>query len=388
MAGRYRQLMAEFTIAVPSDVLADLRSRLRNTRYTSPSAAGWEAGTDPAYLRSLLDYWAHDFDWPAAEARLNGYPQYVERGLHFVHVRRDPTRPPVLLAHGWPSSFIEMLPLAELLDVDVVIPSLPGFLYSELPQGPATRASIAEAFHLLMTETLGYERYFAFGGDIGGVANSWLAAMHPEQLAGLHMIHGPFPADFDAEPITPEEQAFFDAEARYDELDAGYSEIMGTRPDTIAAALADSPAGLAAWIIDKYRAWSDCGGDLESRFDKDTLCTILTLYWATECIGTSFRQYRDYPHNSPRPTITVPVAVTLSHEPGMAGFVRSIAERAATDIRHYSSPGRGGHFLAFEEPALIADELGAFMRSVVDDGAAATRPAPGSTPPPPGHSER
>ena len=315
MAGRYRQLMAEFTIAVPSDVLADLRSRLRNTRYTSPSAAGWEAGTDPAYLRSLLDYWAHDFDWPAAEARLK-----ATRSTSSVD-STSCTCGAIRRGHRCCSPMGGRAVSSRCCrwrNCSMSTSSCPrcrGFLYSELPQGPATRASIAEAFHLL-TETLGYERYFAFGGDIGGVANSWLAAMHPEQLAGLHMIHGPFPADFDAEPITPEEQAFFDAEARYDELDAGYSEIMGTRPDTIAAALADSPAGLAAWIIDKYRAWSDCSGDLESRFDKDTLCTILTLYWATECIGTSFRQYRDYPHNSPRPTITVPVAVTLSHEPG------------------------------------------------------------------------
>ena len=178
------------------------------------------------------------------------------------------------------------------------------------------------------------------------------------------MIHGPFPADFDASTITPAEQAFLDAEDARDELDSGYSWIMGTRPDTIAAALADSPAGLAAWIIDKLRAWSDCGGDLEARFDRDTLCTVLTLYWATESIGTSFRQYLDYPHNAPRPTITVPVAVTQSHEAGMELFPRSIAERAASDIRQYFAPDRGGHFLAFEEPRLIADELGAFMRSI------------------------
>ncbi|MDQ0896034.1 epoxide hydrolase family protein [Agromyces ramosus] len=356
--------MEAFTISVASDVLDDLRSRLTRTRFTTPSASGWEAGTDPDYLRSLVDYWANEFDWPAAEARLNSYPQFRDRGQHFVHVRRDATRPPVLLAHGWPSSFIEMLPLLELLDVDVVVPSLPGFLYSDLVDGPLTRAAIAETFHTLMTETLGYERYFAFGGDIGGAASGWLATMYPREVAGLHMIHGPFPADFDASPITPAEQAFLDAEAVYDESDEGYSSIMSTRPDTIAAALADSPAGLAAWIIDKYRSWSDCGGDLESRFDRDTLCTILTLYWVTGCIGTSFRQYLDYPHNAPRPMIPVPVAVTLSHEPGMHGFPRSIAERAAGDIRRYSAPGRGGHFLALEEPRLIADELTAFMRSI------------------------
>jgi pimeloyl-ACP methyl ester carboxylesterase len=356
--------MESFTISVSDEVLDDLRARLARTRFTTPSASGWDAGTDPDYLRSLVEYWSNEFDWRGAEARLNAYPQFLERGQHFVHVRRDAGRPPVLLAHGWPSSFIEMLPLLDLLDVDVVVPSLPGFLYSELPDGPLTRAAIAETFHTLMTETLGYERYFAFGGDIGGAASGWLATMYPEEVAGLHVIHGPFPADFDTKPTTPAEQAFLDADEEHDESDSGYSGIMSTRPDTIAAALVDSPAGLAAWIVDKYRAWSDCGGDLESRFDRDTLCTILTLYWATECIGSSFRQYLDYPQNSPRPTITVPVAVTQSHEPPMDRFPRSIAERAATDIRQYSAPVRGGHFLAFEEPRLIADELGGFMRSI------------------------
>ncbi|MFF2272998.1 epoxide hydrolase family protein [Agromyces sp. NPDC058136] len=356
--------MEPFTIAVRPDVLDDLRARLERSRFSAPSAPAWQAGPDAVFLRTLVDHWAHGFDWPAAERRLNAYPQFIDRGQHFVHLRRDASRPPVLLAHGWPSSFLEMLPLAELLDVDVVIPSLPGFLWSELPEGPLTRAAMAERYHSLMTETLGYERYFVFGGDIGGVVGSWLGAMHPAEVAGVHMIHGPFPADFDASPITPEEQAFLDADEERDETDSGYSDIMGTRPDTIAAALIDSPVGLAAWIVDKLRAWSDCGGDLESRFDLDALCELLTLYWVTESIGTSFRQYFDYPENPPRPTITVPVAVTLSSEPPFEFFPRSIAERAASDLRQYSAPGRGGHFLAFEEPALVAEELVAFMRSV------------------------
>lgn len=356
--------MEPFRISVADDVLDDLRARLVRSRFTTPSASGWDAGTDPAYLRSLVEYWAHGFDWRAAEARLNAYPQFLHRGQHFVHVRRDSSRPPVLLAHGWPSSFLEMLPLVDLLDVDVVVPSLPGFLFSDLVEGPLTRAAIAESFHTTMTEALGYERYFAFGGDIGGAASGWLATMYPEEVAGLHVIHGPFPADFDSPPVTPEEQAFLDADAERDEWDAGYSWIMTTRPDTVAAALVDSPAGLAAWIIDKLRAWSDCGGDLERRFDRDTLCTILTLYWATGCIGTSFRQYLDWRQNAKRPTITVPVAVTQTCESPFELFPRSIAERAASDVRQYSAPGRGGHFLAFEEPQLIADELGAFMRSV------------------------
>ena len=356
--------MEPFRIAVSDDVLNDLRERLERTRFSPATAPGWAAGVDVDYLRSLVAYWATEFDWRAAEARLNGYPQFVADGQHFVHVRRDSTRPPVLLAHGWPSAFTEMLPLLDLLEVDVVVPSLPGFMYSSLPEAPLTRSTMAGVWHSLMIETLGYERYFVFGGDIGGAVGSWLGALYPDEVAGVHLIHGPFPASFDSHPITEAEQAFLDGDAAYDEVDGGYSTIMGTRPDTIAAALMDSPAGLAAWIVDKLYAWSDNHGDLESRFGRDAVCTLLTLYWATGSIGTSFRQYYDWPNNTPRAPITVPVAVTVAHEPGMAGFHRSIAERAASDIRQYSEPRRGGHFLAFEEPELIASELTAFMRSL------------------------
>lgn len=354
--------MEPFTISVSDDVLLDLRERLQRTRFTSRTAPGWEAGTDVDYLTTLVEYWANEFDWRAAEARLNAYPQFRDRGQHFVHIKRDSSRPPVLLTHGWPSSFLELLPLADLLDTDVVIPSLPGFLYSDPLEGPLTRAAIAETWHTLMTETLGYERYFAFGGDIGGSTCGWLATMYPDEVAGIHVIHGPFPASFDSSPITPAEQAFFDAEEARDEQDSGYSDIMSTRPDTIAAALADSPAGLAAWIVDKYEAWTD--GDFEAAFDRDTLCSIFTLYWVTESIGTSFRQYRDYPANGPRPRITVPVAVTQSNESDMKVFPRSIAERAASDIRQYAEPELGGHFLALEHPQLIAAQLRTFMKSV------------------------
>ncbi|WP_433267174.1 hypothetical protein ACQPWR_05490 [Micromonospora vinacea] len=215
-----------------------------------------------------------------------------------------------------------------------------------------------------MTDVLGYERYGAFGGDVGGVVTGWLGALHPEQVAGIHMIHPPFPASFDARPLSAAEQAFLDAEAAYDETDGGYSAIMGTRPDTLAAALADSPAGLAAWLVDKYRDWSDNHGDLANSIDTDTLLTVITLYWVTGTIGSSFRQYADFGHNTPRPDITVPAAFTVSTEPSMANFPREIAERACTDIRHWSEPGRGGHFMPLEEPDLLASEMRQFFTSL------------------------
>ena len=373
-----------FRISVSEDVLADLRARLTCTRFTSASdTTYWAAGVDPGYLRELVAYWADGYDWRAAEAALNAYPHRLAeihgRRTHFVHLRGrrpegGPAPLPLVLTHGWPSSFVEMLEVAgRLADpgrhggdpadaFDVVIPSLPGFLFSEPPDVPFTRRGVAEMWHTLMTEILGYRRFGAFGGDIGGGVTQWLGALYPGEVAGVHVTSAVVTSDFSDRPPTAEERAYLDFLRAYDERDQGYSEIMWTRPDTIAAALIDSPAGLVAWIIDKYRDWSDCDGDLETRWDKDTLLTVATLYWATGTIGTSFRQYYDYPHNEPVPRITVPAAVTLSHEPASVNYPRSLAERAYADLRHWSTPPSGGHFMAHEEPDQVATELRAFFR--------------------------
>ncbi|SIN35218.1 epoxide hydrolase family protein [Micromonospora cremea] len=375
-----------FRIDVPDAVLDDLRARLARTRFTDRSGdQPWQGGADPDYLRDLVSYWRDGFDWRAREAELNAYPHHLAvvggRKLHFLHVRAvrptgAPAPLPLILSHGWPSSFVEMLPLVDRLTdparyggdpfdaFDVVVPSLPGFAYSELPKEPLTRAVLARTLHELMTDVLGYRRYGAFGGDVGGVVTGWLGALYPEQVAGIHMIHPPFPASFDARPLSAAEQEYLDAEAAYDETDGGYSAIMGTRPDTLAAALVDSPVGLAAWLVDKYRDWSDNHGDLANSFDRDTLLTIITLYWATGTIGSSFRQYFDFDHNTPRPDITVPAAFTVSTEPSQANLPREIAERACTDIRHWSEPGRGGHFMPLEEPDLLAGEMRQFFTSL------------------------
>jgi pimeloyl-ACP methyl ester carboxylesterase len=200
------------------------------------------------------------------------------------------------------------------------------------------------------------------GGDIGAAVSGWLGARHPDHVAGVHVIHPSAPTDFEGRPLSAAEQAFLDGLTAYDETDGGYSAIMITPPDTVAAGLLDSPAGLAAWIVDKLRAWSDCGGDLERRFDFDVLLTMITLYWATGTIGTSFHQYYDHPATAKRPLVTVPAAITLSSEPLMRGLPRELAERAYADIRHWSEPGRGGHFMAHEEPELLAEELRSFFR--------------------------
>ncbi|MGW9211597.1 epoxide hydrolase family protein [Embleya sp. NPDC055664] len=373
-----------YHISVSGHVLDDLRERLLRTRFTTATnPVYWAAGVDPGALRELVAYWADGFDWRAAEARLNAYPHFRAevggRKVHFVHMRGKgpaggPTPLPLVLSHGWPSSFVEMLRIAELLTdpgahgadpadaFDVVIPSLPGFAFSEPPSGPFTRRAVAETWHALMTDVLGYPRFGAEGGDIGSGITQWLGALFPDEVAGVLVTSSVVPTDFGAAPPTPEEQQFLDALAVYDAADGGYSAIMSTRPDTVAAALMDSPAGLLAWIVDKYRDWSDCGGDVTTRWDRDTLLTVATLYWATESIGTSFREYHDWSHDRPLPPITVPGAVTLSNEPAFRGMPRGLAERTFTDLRQWHTPERGGHFMAHEEPEQLARDLRDFFR--------------------------
>jgi pimeloyl-ACP methyl ester carboxylesterase len=376
--------LRQLTIDVGDDRRNDLLARLGRSRFTSPNGrTPWAAGADPTYLAKFTRYWRHEFDWRVVESDLNRLDHRVAEvsgtDVHFVRFEppagaaRDPR--PVMLSHGWPSSFLEMIPLAQRLSDpaafgqqrparEVIVPSLPGFAFSQLPDAPLTRPLMAQLLHTLMTERLGHQRYFVFGGDIGGAVGGWMASLYPQHVAGVHLIHPPMPASFEGSPLTPEEQAVLDYEDEFDEMDRGYSEIMGTRPDTIAAALVDSPVGLAAWIIDKLRAWSDCHGDVESRFSRHELATLVSLYWFTDSIGTSFRQYLDWAHNPPRGAITPPSAFTLSSEMTAARFPRSMAERACSSIRVWHEPNRGGHFLAFEEPDLMADELTDFFVGV------------------------
>ncbi|WP_085369719.1 epoxide hydrolase family protein [Leifsonia sp. NCR5] len=369
----------EFRIQLPDDLLDDLRARLTATRFVQPvGSSPWEGGAGGPVLHDLVESWLA-FDWRAQEERLNAYDQYLaDVGGHRIHFVRVPaagsaeTRIPLLLLHGWPSAYTEYLPLAERLAnpagsgsdariaFDVIVPSLPGFVFSELPDRPLTRQAIADDLHELMTTVLGYDRYAAFGGDIGGGAATWLGAEHADRLIGVQLIHAPFPAD--DEPQSDDERAYLAAVDAYDATDGGYSEIMATRPDTIAAALGDSPAGLLAWIADKWHDWVD--GDLDSVVPRDALLTIATLYWATGSIGTSFRQYFDYEANPPRPPIVAPLGVLLSREPVMDGFPRSLAERAADDLRSFEVAPRGGHFLGLEQPDLAADRIRSFFASI------------------------
>ncbi|HZE51449.1 MAG TPA: epoxide hydrolase [Jatrophihabitantaceae bacterium] len=375
--------VSPFTVDVPADVLRDLRDRLDRTRFPQPTAPGWQAGTDPDYLRELVAYWRDGFDWRARERELNSVPQFTAevdgQRVHFVHVRACDSTPghasiPLILTHGWPSSFVEMLPLvARLTDpggqgsdpidaFDVVIPSLPGFAFSDLPtEGPLTAPVIADRWARLMTDVLGYPRFGAYGGDIGSHVTGFLGARHPAHVLGIYTHHPNLhPTVDDAMPLSPAEQRYLAARQAEPGTDDGYAAIQSTRPDTLAAALIDSPGGLAAWLVEKYRAWGDCGGDVESRFSKDTLLTIITLYWATGTIGTSFRSYFDDDQTPPMPRVDVPTGITLTPED--RGYPREYAERSYSDIRQWTGPTRGGHFLALEEPDLLAADLRSFFR--------------------------
>ncbi len=374
-----------FRIAAPDELLDDLQQRLARTRFPGEVAgSGWDYGTNLAYLRELVDYWRDRFDWRAAEASLNAMPQFTAKvrglDLHFVHVRgTGPAPMPLIFSHGWPGSFWEVHKiLGPLTDpaahggdpadaFDVVAPSLPGYGFSEDPSARGmTPSAIADLFAALMTDTLGYSRFGAQGGDWGAVITAAMGYAHTDAVAGIHMnMLGVRPYTRDgAPPLTHAETSFLAEAERWRNAETGYQQIQGTKPQTLAYGLTDSPAGLAAWIVEKFRSWSDCDGDVERRFSKDELLTNIMIYWVSGCIGSSVRLYYESRHHpwslGPGERITVPVGfarfpVELTRPP------REWVERAC-NLQHWSDLPSGGHFAALEEPAALVEDIRAFFR--------------------------
>lgn len=361
-----------FSIRIDGAVLDDLRARLRNTRWPDEiEGAGWDYGTNRDYLRELCAYWCEVFDWRAQEARLNALPHYLAdvdgARIHFIHIRgEEPDSPALLLTHGWPGSFYEFTKLIPLLvaapgSFDIVVPSLPGYGFSPAPERRFASASVPELWVALM-QGLGYERFGAHGGDIGGGITARLGQRHPDMLIGIHVTNVYGSIEPDDPPPTPAERDFLARRKTWDRDEWAYGEIQGTRPQSLAYGLTDSPAGLAGWLIEKYRAWSDCGGELERCFTKDELLTTLTLYWATGTIGSSFRPYWDFRHNpnpAPWTRIEVPSAVAV--------FPRDLETpplefaRRSYNVAHWTEMPRGGHFAAFEQPELLAADIQRFF---------------------------
>lgn len=379
-----------FTSAVPGWVLDDLLMRLWRTRWPDQvEGTPWEDGTDQRFLRSLVRHWLHDYDWRAAESRINALPNYLATvggtRIHFVHVRgRGPSPMPLVLTHGWPGSFLEYSKIIPRLTdperyggdprdaFDVIIPSLPGYGFSRKPTEPGMHAErIASIWAELMTGVLGYERFAAHGSDIGASVTSLLGLLVPERLFGIHLtsVTGSSIERWlgdGASPLSDAEMRFCADHERWKEAEGGYSHLQRTKPQSLAHALTDSPVGLAAWIVEKYRAWSDCDGDIQRRFTIDELLTTITLYWVTETIGPSMRLYyegRKHPRRlRPGERVEVPCGVALfpkdiTHPPLEWG------ERAYRITRWTEMP-RGGHFPAHEEPELLADDIATFFRSM------------------------
>jgi len=375
-----------FTIQVPDSVLADLRERLALVRWPDePPGAGWRFGSDLAYMKELCAYWRDRYDWRRHEAMLNQFSQFTVPvagiDLHFIHQEGRGPRPlPLLLSHGWPGSVWEFHTLIPLLTdparfggdpadaFTVIAPSLPGYGFSYRPDQPRfSIVEIADTFAALMTDVLGYPRFGAHGGDWGCLVTARLGAAYPDRLAGIHVTNAfVSPPRGETAALGAEERAYLAEARRWQREEAGYQSIQGTRPQTLAYGLTDSPVGLAAWLVEKFRAWSDCGGEVERRFSKDVLLTSITLYWVTGAINSSFWPYYAHRHTPWRPAPEEPIRVPT----GFADFPhelvrppRALVERTF-NLRRWTTMKSGGHFAALEEPEALADDLRAFFRDI------------------------
>ncbi|RDI07382.1 pimeloyl-ACP methyl ester carboxylesterase [Pseudomonas fluorescens] len=375
-------LIEPFSIDIPDSALEDLRHRLLNARLPEPLAGqGWSEGMDMDVLRELLAYWSNTFDWRAQETVLNRLPQFVThidgQRVHFIHQRGVGPKPmPLILTHGWPGSFIEMQRIIPLLTdparhggdpadaFDVVVPSLPGYTFSApFQQSGMGPYEVAGLWGELMSG-LGYDRFGAQGGDIGAGVSTWLGVRFPERVTGIHLnyIPGSYrPPLGETEPaLTEAETAFLQRAAAFADAEGAYGHIQRTKPQSLAVGLNDSPAGLLAWMGEKILSWCDDSPAI----DREWLLTNVTLYWLTNCIGSSFRQYVE---GGKRPLLfndgerlKPPVGVALfPNELPMPP--RSWVERCFNVDRWTVMP-RGGHFAALEQPELLAEDIRAFFR--------------------------
>jgi pimeloyl-ACP methyl ester carboxylesterase len=341
---------------VDKRLLENLRARLRETRFVNAVGSGWDRGMDRTYLAELIAYWADGYDWRAAEGRLLDLPWVrAANGIRAVHQRaQDPAAPTVVLLHGWPDSFLRFTRVLPLLpDVHVVVPCLPGYPYSESPG--CSREAMAGPIAAMLAE-LGYNRYVVSGGDVGSGTAETLARAHPDRVSALHLTDVPLKhlAALDPGESTPDERAYLESVASWRATEGGYIAEQSTKPDTLSVALGDSPAGLAAWIVEKLRTWSDCGGDVEAVFPRDDLLTWITLYWFTGAIGTSFGPYAE--REAPAPgRVEVPTIVSLFPR-DLLPAPRAFAERIF-DVRGWEEHAAGGHFAAWEQPEAFARGL-------------------------------
>ena len=375
-----------FFINVPDQVLSDLNLRLAIVRWPDEvPVTNWQYGTDLTYLKELIAYWQTGFDWRAQERALNRFEhfkvQIADLDLHFIHQPgKGPDPFPLLMSHGWPGSIAEFKKIiGPLTDparygghprdaFTIVAPSLPGYGFSHKPgQRRLKIEEIADLFATLMTDVLGYERFGAQGGDWGAFITARLGYAHAEKLAGIHLnMPSVMPHPRDRTHLSEAEKTFLQELKKFQREESGYQWIQGTKPQTLAYGLSDSPVGLAAWIVEKFRTWTDCKGEIETRITKDELLTDIMIYWVTNTINSSFYLYHQLLHApwrmEPGEKITVPAA--------FASFPREIfrpprewMERVFNITRWTEMPS-GGHFAALEEPERLAEDIRAAFRDL------------------------
>ncbi|NOU98669.1 epoxide hydrolase family protein [Paenibacillus planticolens] len=373
-----------FQIQISDEVLDDLQYRLNHVRWPDQvEGAAWEQGTELSYLQSLVAYWRDHFDWRVQEAKLNRFSQFRSNidgiDIHFVHERgKGPNPLPIILTHGWPDSYLRYQKMIPFLTdpaayggdpedaFDVVVPSLPGFGFSSHPNRRGmNNYHVSEMWAKLMTQELGYTKFAAAGGDMGSGVTRYLAANHPELLVGIHLTDIGIIRDLvnaqDPSGLSEAELQYKKKAQEWLALEAGYISIQSTKPQTLAYGLSDSPTGLAGWMIDKFRAWSDCNGDLRQRFSEDELLTHIMIYWVTNTIGSTTRMYYENSRSlPPLGRIEVPTAVALFPAdillPPKEWAVRNL------NITRWNAMPRGGHFTALEEPESLAKDIREFYR--------------------------
>ena len=382
-------MLTPFKLQVEEEVLADLRDRLARVRWPdeAPGNGDWKYGAGLAYLKSLIDYWRNGYDFRKEEALFNRFTQYRVKlagiDLHFIREEgKGPAPLPLLLSHGWPGSVHEFHRILPMLTdparfggdpedaFTVIAPSLPGYPLSFVPgQQRFSVEQIADVFAELMT-VLGYPRFAAQGGDWGAFISSRLGYACPERLIGIHLTLLGVRRDTAPPAVpSPEERVWFEQRAHWMKEEVGYTWIQGTKPQTLSYALNDSPAGLAAWIVEKFHTWSDHGGDLDACLGRDAMITNLMLYWTTGAIGSSFWPYYARLHGA----WPIPDGARIAVPMGYAEFPkeilrppRSLAEKMYGDIRRWTKMPKGGHFAALEQPELLAEEVRAFFRPLRD----------------------
>lgn len=373
--------MKSFKIDVPQEVLNDLSVRLKQTRWTDePENAGWNYGTNPGYLRELVHYWQTAYDWRTHEAEINKFPQYKTEidgtTIHFIYVKGHGKKTsPLILSHGWPDSFYRFIKIIPMLTgapdsdhaYDLVIPSIPGFGFSE--QTALNSDKTAILFNKLMTEVLGYSSYFAAGGDMGTLITKSLAVQFPDKVKAIHLTDVGYPEGHeDWSTMTPAEQAFGQQIQHWFFTEGAFNMIQSTKPQTLGYALNDSPVGLASWIIEKFYAWSDNGGNLENSFTKDELITNIMIYWVSQSINSTIRTYAENARATymgglqSSQKVEVPTGVSLF--PKEAQFPLEWAQRKA-NVVSFNVMNKGGHFAAMEQPEVYAGELARYFGETI-----------------------